>query len=100
MTGFSSKTTIWHWFLLKNAILAAKKVSAYKKIEVEVETPDDALLAASAGADIILLDNMNPDRLNALSMHSRTKDCGIVSLSNFPEVLNESSLSQYAALGC
>ena len=45
---------------LKKAITAAKKITIYKKIEVEVETPADALLAASAGADIILLDNMNP----------------------------------------
>jgi nicotinate-nucleotide pyrophosphorylase (carboxylating) len=45
---------------LKKAITAAKKITRYKKIEVEVETPADALLAASAGADIILLDNMNP----------------------------------------
>jgi nicotinate-nucleotide pyrophosphorylase (carboxylating) len=44
---------------LKKAITAAKKITIYKKIEVEVETPADALLAASAGADIILLDNMN-----------------------------------------
>ncbi len=45
---------------LKKAITAAKKITIYKKIEVEVETPADALLAASAGADIIMLDNMNP----------------------------------------
>jgi nicotinate-nucleotide pyrophosphorylase (carboxylating) len=45
---------------LKNAISAAKKATLYKKIEVEVETTADAMLAASAGADIILLDNMNP----------------------------------------
>ncbi|MDP2798065.1 MAG: carboxylating nicotinate-nucleotide diphosphorylase [Methanoregula sp.] len=48
---------------LKKAITAAKKITLYKKIEVEVETPADALLAASAGADIILLDNMNPGQV-------------------------------------
>jgi len=48
---------------LKKAITAAKKITQYKKIEVEVETPTDALLAASAGADIILLDNMNPGQV-------------------------------------
>ena len=48
---------------LKKAITAAKKITLYKKIEVEVETPADALLAASAGADIILLDNMNPGKV-------------------------------------
>jgi len=45
---------------LKKAIRAAKAASAYRKIEVEVETPNDALTAAKAGADIILLDNMKP----------------------------------------
>ena len=35
-------------------------VSFTKKVEVEVERPGDAVLAADAGADIILLDNMNP----------------------------------------
>ncbi len=48
---------------LKKAITDAKKITLYKKIEVEVETPADALLAASAGADIILLDNMNPGQV-------------------------------------
>jgi len=48
---------------LKKAITAAKKITLYKKIEVEVETSADALLATSAGADIILLDNMNPGQV-------------------------------------
>ncbi|OPX61639.1 MULTISPECIES: carboxylating nicotinate-nucleotide diphosphorylase [unclassified Methanoregula] len=45
---------------LSKAIQAAKAASAYRKIEVEVETPRDALTAAKTGADIILLDNMTP----------------------------------------
>lgn len=45
---------------LKDAISVAKKATLYKKIEVEVEITADALLAASAGADILLLDNMEP----------------------------------------
>ncbi|MEI7857918.1 MAG: carboxylating nicotinate-nucleotide diphosphorylase [Methanomicrobiales archaeon] len=48
---------------VKNAIAAARKTTLYKKIEVEVETTDDALLAASEGADIILLDNMNHEQV-------------------------------------
>ena len=48
---------------LKDALSAAKKATLYKKIEVEVETTADALLAASAGADILLLDNMEPGRV-------------------------------------
>ena len=39
------------------------RVSFTKKIEVEVVDPDEAVEAAKAGADIILLDNMKPDRI-------------------------------------
>lgn len=46
---------------LTHAIRAAKAHSAYRKVEVEVETPEDALTAAQEGADIILLDNMGPE---------------------------------------
>ena len=48
---------------LETAIDRAKKYSAYKKTEVEVETDKDALLAAKHGADIILLDNMRPGQV-------------------------------------
>ncbi len=40
---------------------AKSKVSFTKKIEVEVTQPDQAVEAAEAGADIILLDNMKPE---------------------------------------
>jgi nicotinate-nucleotide pyrophosphorylase (carboxylating) len=49
---------------------ARKYVSFTKKIEIEVETLEEALQAAYAGADIIMLDNMDPkgviNVLNAL----------------------------------
>ncbi|BAM70920.1 quinolinate phosphoribosyltransferase [Methanothermobacter sp. CaT2] len=46
---------------VEDAVRRVKEhVSFTKKVEVEVERPGDALLAAEAGADIILLDNMNP----------------------------------------
>ncbi len=46
---------------LPEAIRRAREGSCYVVIEVEVETPGDAIMAADAGADIILLDNMTPD---------------------------------------
>ena len=46
---------------LPEAIRRAKKESLYRVVEVEVETVEDAITAAGAGADIILLDNMTPD---------------------------------------
>ena len=44
---------------LEKAIIAAKREASFtKKIEVEVETVDDAVRAAKMGVDIIMFDNM------------------------------------------
>lgn len=43
--------------------LARKNVSFTKKIEVEVENLEEAVLASKAGADIIMLDNMKPSEI-------------------------------------
>lgn len=40
--------------------LAKEKTSFSKKIEIEVENTDDAIIAARNGADIIMFDNMSP----------------------------------------
>jgi len=83
---------------LPDAMVAAKKVSAYKKIEVEVETPENALFAAKAGADIIMLDNMNPDQISRtirILNSENLRNCVFIELSGGIE---ESSLSRYAAL--
>jgi len=45
------------------AISRAKTASAYRKIEIEVETLKEAVTAARAGADILLLDNMTPENV-------------------------------------
>ena len=52
-----------------------KKVASFsKKIEIEVERVDDALIAARNGADIIMLDNFTPDKVeeavNLLKAHN------------------------------
>lgn len=46
---------------LSRIILKARK--KYKKIEIEVENQEDALLAASMGVDIIMLDNFSPKEI-------------------------------------
>jgi len=46
-----------------DAVKKAKTASAYRKIEVEVESADDACTAAQAGADILLFDNMTPTQV-------------------------------------
>jgi len=44
---------------LEKAIIAAKKAASFtRKIEVEVETADNAVRAAQMGVDIIMFDNM------------------------------------------
>ncbi|AMQ18191.1 carboxylating nicotinate-nucleotide diphosphorylase [Thermococcus peptonophilus] len=48
---------------LEEAIRRAKEFSVYKVIEVEVESLEDALKAARAGADVVMLDNMKPDEI-------------------------------------
>ena len=40
-----------------------EKVSFTKKIEIEVENSKDAAIASKNGADIIMLDNMNPEEI-------------------------------------
>ena len=45
---------------LEEAVRRAKAFSVYKVVEVEVETIEDAIKAARAGADVVMLDNMSP----------------------------------------
>jgi len=48
---------------IEAAIEAAKKTSFTRKIEVEVESAENAVLAAKLGVDIIMLDNMHPEAI-------------------------------------
>jgi len=48
---------------LKKAMEKINSVKFLKKIEVEVTTQKQALTAAKLGADIIMLDNMNPEQV-------------------------------------
>ncbi|WP_297435284.1 carboxylating nicotinate-nucleotide diphosphorylase [Thermococcus sp.] len=48
---------------LEEAIRRAKAFSVYKIVEVEVEILEDALRAARAGADVVMLDNMTPGEI-------------------------------------
>ena len=48
---------------IEAAIETAKKTSFTRKIEVEVESSEEAVLAAKLGADIIMLDNMQPETI-------------------------------------
>jgi len=83
---------------LAEAIRSAKAVSAYRKIETEVETPQDALTAALEGADIILLDNMAPRKVQktlADLKRACLRDRVTIELSGG---IDEATLPEYAAL--
>lgn len=50
-------------FGLERAIELGKQASFTKKVEVEVSAPEDAVRAAELGADVIMFDNMPPDKI-------------------------------------
>jgi nicotinate-nucleotide pyrophosphorylase (carboxylating) len=52
---------------VKEAMKRAKKGSFTKKIEIEVETPEQAFVALESGADVIMLDNFKPGDAKKLS---------------------------------
>jgi nicotinate-nucleotide pyrophosphorylase (carboxylating) len=55
---------IWSCGSIEKAVKLARKASGFsQKIEVECQSLDEAFEAASAGADIVMLDNYSPDRL-------------------------------------
>jgi nicotinate-nucleotide pyrophosphorylase (carboxylating) len=83
---------------LAEAIRSARAVSAYRKIEAEVETVQAALMAAQEGADIILLDNMTPGRVRetlAVLKRAGLRDRVTIELSGG---IDETKLPKYAAL--
>jgi nicotinate-nucleotide pyrophosphorylase (carboxylating) len=83
---------------LAEAIQSARAVSAFRKIEVEVETTQAALTAVQEGADIILFDNMTPDQVRetlALLNRAGLRDRVIIELSGG---IDETTLPEYAAL--
>jgi nicotinate-nucleotide pyrophosphorylase (carboxylating) len=84
---------------IEAAIEAARKTSFTRKIEVEVESADDAALAAKLGADIIMLDNMQPDLvIEALEVLNENglKDSVIVEASGG---ISQANLESYAKTG-
>ena len=84
---------------LEKAIQAARVHSAYKKIEVEVESSADAVRAAEAGADIIMLDNMTPaqakETMSALGNRG-LRDKVTIEVSGG---INETTIRDYAGCG-
>ena len=84
---------------LKDAVRKARAYSRYVNIEVEVETAENALIAAQTGADIILLDNMLPREvqrtLDLLVEHAMREQVIIEVSGN----ITPQTLESYAVLG-
>jgi nicotinate-nucleotide pyrophosphorylase (carboxylating) len=83
-----------------DAVRKAKAaVSFTKKIEIEVNNPEDAVNAAEAGADIVMLDNFTPKQIRKTVELMKKKE-------KYEEVLLEASggisadnLLEYASTG-
>ncbi|MDP3878818.1 MAG: carboxylating nicotinate-nucleotide diphosphorylase [Dehalococcoidales bacterium] len=76
---------------LKEIIAKARENSPLSlKIEVEVTSPEEALEAVEAGADIIMPDNMSPDEMrhliSLLPFNVKTEASGGVTVDNIREV--------------
>ena len=84
---------------IEAAIEAAKKTGFTRKIEVEVESADDAVMAAKLGADIIMLDNMKPEAVREtleILKEKGLRDLVIVEASGG---ISQANLEGYAKTG-
>ena len=78
---------------------ARNAVSFSKKIEVEVSSEKDALEAAEAGADIVMLDNFSPQKIEdtiSLLEKKRLRDKVLIEASGG---INEENVIEYAVTG-
>jgi len=74
---------IWATGSITNAVTKAKEAAGFsQKIEVECQSLEEALEAAAAGADIVMLDNFEPSRLK--------RDAATFK-AQFPHILVEAS---------
>ncbi|MGC9516638.1 MAG: carboxylating nicotinate-nucleotide diphosphorylase [Methanomicrobiales archaeon] len=82
------------------AIIKSKDyVSFTNKIEVEVENEADALKAVHAGADIVMLDNMNPDSIKNIVKDFEEKNIRKNVLLEASGGINPNNIIEYAQTG-
>ncbi len=84
---------------IKKAINSIKQLNTKGKIEVEVSNPEEALMAAREGADIVMLDNMAPsEHARAIKMLKREgiREKVILEASGG---INLSNVGKYASVG-
>ena len=78
---------------------AKSKVSFTKKVEVEVTQPSQAVEAAEAGADIILLDNMKPETVRKTVALLETRKLRSRVLLEASGRITKDNLASYAKTG-
>jgi nicotinate-nucleotide pyrophosphorylase (carboxylating) len=79
--------------------LAKKNVSFTKKIEVEVETLEGAVIAAEMGVDIIMLDNMAPEDIKTVINTLKQLRAGKNLLIEASGGINSENILEYAKTG-
>ncbi len=85
---------------VRKAVEKAKKyVSFTKKVEIEVESIDDALEAAISGADIVMLDNMNPSEVTDVVNTLINKNLREKILIEVSGGINPDNIAYYAETG-
>merc|ERR1711982_141195 len=74
---------VWSCGSIEKAVILARKAAGFsQKIEVECQSLEDAIEAANSGADIVMLDNFQPEQLKKDAKTLKTK---------FPNLLIEAS---------
>jgi nicotinate-nucleotide pyrophosphorylase (carboxylating) len=82
-----------------DAIMAAKRYSRYRMVEVEVEDTAGAIMAARAGADSIMLDNMTPGEIASTVAALERMDLRTGRLIEVSGSIDESNIRDYALPG-
>ena len=84
---------------VKEALAIAKEnISFSKKIEIEVETKEDAIIAAEGGADIVMFDNMGFEESQETLKLLEEKNLRDRVLIEFSGDVNEDNILNYAPL--
>jgi nicotinate-nucleotide pyrophosphorylase (carboxylating) len=84
---------------LDEAIRRARSLHTYHLIEAEAESAEDAVLAAQSGADIILLDNMDPGRVQETLEVLEEKGLRSRVMIELSGGITPETIPAYAALG-
>jgi len=81
------------------AVRRARSAGAYHLIEAEAESVDEAMEAARAGADIIMLDNMTPGQIAVVLDNLKTNGLRETVLIELSGGINPDTIDEYAAVG-